>query len=421
MYPRLTISICRNFLFFSFLLPFLHGIAQERRLEYFIRQGLKNSVLISDLHNQVRSNSVDSLLVKALNKPQVGFRGYAYYAPVINHYGYSDILTNIANLTSVLNVSQTIFNKRTVEANLMRTGIQHESLSNEIRLAEKELKKVITESYLEVYSVYTGIAFDRELLTFAKEEAKILRSLTESGIYRQTDYLSFMNDLQAQELSIREQQIRYLKQITDLNILCGITDTVEIIPVKPEAEEIFPVKPGHSPFFERFRIDSLRIANQKLLFDRTYKPAVNWFSDAGLINNDPTVIYQNFGLSIGLSFTIPVYDGNQRKLNSLKLKTVEESRTGYAAAFRREVDQRLYQLHRELEQTSALLPLDQSQARNSELLVSQQRELVSHGAVSITDYLVAVRNYITARRNLNQHEVRILQIRNEMNYWKNDE
>jgi len=413
--------ICRAILVLSFFLAFLHGAAQERKLDYFFQEGLKNSPVIMDLHEQVRSASIDSLLIKAMNKPQVGFRGYTYYAPVVNHYGYSEILTNIANLTSVMYVSQPIFNKRTVEASLLKAGIQHESLSNTIRLAENDLKKAITESYLVVYSTFIEITLDRELISFAKKEGKILKSLTEDGICKQTDYFLFMIVLQDQEISLREQQILFRRQISDLNILCGITDTVTITPVKPNLGEIPLVKPGHSPFFERFRIDSLRIANEKIFINRNYKPAINWFSDAGLINNDPMVIYQNFGLSIGLNFTVPVYDGNQRKLNFQKLKTEEDSRSGYAAAFKREYDQRLQQLLKELDQTSALLPLDQSQTRNSELLVSQQRELVSKGAGSITDYLIAVKNYLSARRNLNQHEVRILQIRNEINYWKNSE
>jgi outer membrane protein TolC len=408
-------------LFLLLSLQFLTGNAQDRGLDYYLLQGVNNSALIRDLHNQVRSNSMDSLLIKAMNKPQVGFRGYAYYAPVVNNYGYSEILTNIANLTSVITVSQPIFNKKTVEANLLKTGIQHESISNAIRLAENELKKSITESYLAVYSTFTEIELDRELISFANEEGKILKSLTEQGIGKQTDYLLFRIVLQDQEMALREQEILFRKQISDLNLLCGMTDTGSITPVKPDLGDIPLLKPVHSPYFERFKIDSLRIANERIFIDRSYKPAISWFSDAGLINNDPMVIYQNFGLSIGLNFTVPVFDGNQRKLNFQKLKAEEDSRSGYAAAFRREYDQRLQQLLRELDQTSALLPLDQSQTRNAELLVSQQRALVGKGAGSITDFLLAVKNYLSARRNFNQHEVRILQIRNEIKYWKNYE
>jgi hypothetical protein len=40
------------------------------------------------------------------------------------------------------------------------------------------------------------------------------------------------------------------------------------------------------------------------------------------------------------------------------------------------------------------------------------------GSGSITDYLIAVKNYLSVRKSLTQYEVRILQIQNEINYFK---
>lgn len=410
--------LCRILLVVSFFLAFLFGKSQEQTLDYFLQQGIKNSPLIRDLNGQIRSNRIDSLLIKAMNKPRVEFRGYAFYAPVVNNFGYSEIITNIANLTTVMNVSQQLFNKKTVEANLLKTGVQRQSLVNSVRLTEIGLKKAITGAYLDAWSTYSDVSVNLELLSFAKEQEKILKSLTASGIYKQTDYLSFMIDLQGQELQVRELNLQFRKQISGLYILCGIRDTGTFSPVKPELGNPPPVKKEISPLFMRFYLDSLRITNEKILIDRNYKPAVSWFTDAGLINNDPKVIYQNFGLSLGLNFTLPVYDGNQRKLNHQKLKSEEDIRAGYAEAFKREYNQQLQQLSDELDETLALLPAVSSQARNAELLVNQEKELVIKGSGSITDYLIAVKNYLSVRKSLNQYEVRILQIRNEIDFLK---
>lgn len=408
----------RILLVVSFFLSFLPGRSQEQTLDYFLQQGIKNSPLIRDLNGQIRSNRIDSLLIKAMNKPRVEFRGYAFYAPVVNNFGYSEILTNIANLTSVMSVSQQLFNKKTVEANLLKTGIQKQSLANTVRLTENSLKKAITAVYLDAWSINSDISVNLELVSFAKEQAKILKSLTENGIYKQTDYLSFMFDLQGQELQVGELNLRFRKQISDLYILCGIRDTASFSPVKPELGNPSPSKQVLLPLFMRFYLDSLRITNENILIDRNYKPTVSWFSDAGLINNDPKVIYQNFGLSLGLNFTLPIYDGNQRKLNHQKRKSEEDIRAGYAEAFNREYHQQLQQFLDELDQTRALLPAVRSQVRNAELLVNQEKELVSKGSGSITDYLIAVKNYLSVRKSLNQYEVRLLQIQNEINYLK---
>lgn len=403
------------FIVFLFL-SFLHSEGQERKLDYFTSEGLRNSPLVRDLKGQVSSNGVDSLLVRAMNKPKVEFRSYAFYAPVVNHYGYSEILTNIANLTSVVSVYQPIFNKKTTEGNILKTKIQGQSLTNTLRLTELSLKKDITAAYLDVCSIYADISVDEELLSFAQEQKKILKSLTDHSIYKQTDFLSFMLGSQELEFQANELNIEYRKQISDLYILCGIKDTGTFFPVIPDLGTESPSGHWMSPLFLRFYIDSLRISNEYLLIDRNYHPKVSWFSDAGLINNDPRVIYQNFGLSVGLNFTLPVYDGNQRKLNSEKLKYEEDIRTGYSEAYKREYSQQYQQLSAQQAQIRALLPAIKSQVEDSRLIVDQEKELVYKGVGSITDYLIAMKNYLSVRKRSKQYEIKLLQIQNEINF-----
>jgi hypothetical protein len=71
----------------------------------------------------------------------------------------------------------------------------------------------------------------------------------------------------------------------------------------------------------------------------------------------------------------------------------------------------------EQDQTRALIPEVRKQVTNSEMLVKQLKELVISGSGSITDYLIAVKNYLTVRKSLNLYEVRLLQIQNEINYY----
>ena len=417
-YSLKKMSLIRLVLLLSFFLPCLTATSQDNSLEFFLQQGLKNSPLLKDIQIQISSGKIDSLLIKAMYHPKVEFRGYAFYAPIINHFGYSEVLTNIANLTSVMSVSQPLFNKKTVAATILKNDIQKHNLANTVHLTENNLKKTITSQYLDIYATYSEISVHLELLSFAKEQGKILKSLTENGIYKQTDYLSFAIDIQDQVLQIQELNLQFRRQISDLYMLCGLKDTGIFSPFKPELEPPPRLTQNNSPSFVRFYIDSLRITNENLLIDRNYKPSVNWFADAGLINNDPAVIYQNFGLSLGLNFSLPVYDGNQRKLNHQKLKAEEEIRAGYKTAFKKEYDQQLQQWNDELNRTEALLPAVSEQVGNTEMLVKQEKELVNRGSGSITDYLIAVKNYLSVRKSLTQYEIRILQIRNEIIYWK---
>jgi outer membrane protein TolC len=153
------------------------------------------------------------------------------------------------------------------------------------------------------------------------------------------------------------------------------------------------------------------------LIDRNYKPAISWFSDAGLLNNFPRDIYKNFGISAGLSLSVPIYDGHQRSLNHEKLKIAEDTRKNYAGYFQQQFSQQLQQLHLELQQTKEIIPAVQQQMGFAESVIKQQKNLVNAGMASMTDYVAALRNFITVKRSVNQYQLRILQLITEINYW----
>lgn len=408
--------------FFPIILIYLSilqfpSFAQVKSLDFFIDQGLIHSPVLKDINNQVNSNLVDSLLVKAGQKPQVSYNGLLYYAPVIYGIGYSEVITNISNISSVVYVSQRIFNQKTIEAQYSKSGIQNLALRISSKITENELRKVITLQYLSACSVSNDITFNRDLLSSSKDEELILRQLVEKGLYKQVDYLSFMVELKAQELLLNDLQIQYQKEVSALHVLCGLPDTAYEQLALPEIKLNSPVSAANSPFFNRFVADSLKIQNEKLLVDRNYKPSINWFSDAGLLNNLPRDISKNFGFSMGLSLSVPIYDGQQRRLNYEKLKIAENTRTNYAGYFKQQFSQQLQQLYTELKKTQEIIPEVNQQLGFAESVIKQEKYLINAGNISVTDYVTALKNYISIKRNLNQYQVKILQIITEINYW----
>jgi hypothetical protein len=313
-------KFCCFILALSFLMIHEHSSSgQGNNLEFFISQGIIHSPVLKDLANQAGSNSFDSLLIKAGQKPQVSFNGLLYYAPVINGIGYSDVITNISNITSVVYASQHIFNQKTIEAQYSKFGIQNQAIRISSKITENDLKKAITLLYLSACSVSNDISINTELLASAKDESLILKQLVEKGLYKQVDYNSFMLEYMAQDLSLKDLQIEYHKEISSLNAICGLPDEFYDQLELPDIILNPALNRESSPFFKRYIVDSLKIQNEKLLIDRNYKPSVNWFSDAGLLNNLPRDISRNFGFSVGLSLTVPIYDGHQRTLNYDKL------------------------------------------------------------------------------------------------------
>jgi outer membrane protein TolC len=390
---------------------------QVTPLDYFLQEGLSNSPVLKDLNNQVRMNGIDSMLVRASRVPQVGFNTYMMYAPIINGYGYSEPITNGQNLTSTVTVSQQVFNGKTIEARYNKYNIENQSIRNSMLISTADLTRAITNQYLVAYALFGEIGFSEEIYKTSSEEETVLKTLVDKGLFKQTDFLAFQIALQALNLNIRDLKIQYQGELTLLKVLCGISDTTGVNLALPQLQPVPYLKGGNSIFFHRFTIDSLRLVNERTLLDRQYKPTLSWFGDAGLVNNEPRYIYQNFGISIGLSLNMPVYDGNQRNLNYHKLKASDETRMDYQNTYKTQYSLQLQQLYTELARTREILPVVRKQLELSGELTRLDLALLNNGGITITDYILAMKNYLNIRRDLNQYEVRIQKIINEINYW----
>ena len=411
MSPRCLLAI--SLVFFG-----MSVFCQVRTIDFYITAGISNSPLLKDLNNQVKAHSIDSLLIKANRLPKVGFNGTLYYAPIINEYGYSEAVTNGGIFSTLVTVSQELFNAKTTEAQYAQLGIQNLSLANTGKITENDLRKEITSQYLDVCFLSKEINSSLETLKSLENEDAILRQFTEKGIYRQTEYLSFYLELQSQKLSYHEAMSQYRKELNQLNLACGISDTSLVVLSIPSLVVNQTENSLLSTYFLRFKLDSLGIQNEKTILDRNYKPKISWFTDAGLLNNVPGDIYKNFGISLGLNFSLPVYDGNQRKLNYQKLKNTEETRKNYQDYFIHQYDTRLQQLREELARTKSMIPEIEHQAATASLLLKEDEELLSKGGLPVTEYITTIKTWIGIRQSLNEYQKRILQIINEINYWK---
>ena len=402
---------------FSLLICFT-GYNQNCTLDGYLDLGIANSPVLKDLSNQIRSNQYDSLIARATFLPQVNFNGSMMYAPVINGWGYSEVITNGQNLGGTVNVSQQLFNQKTREANYEKYTLEAGNLDNARKISLQELKKAITAQYLTAIAALEDKKYQQEVLATLGNESRVLKAWTEKGIYRQTDYLSLQVEIMNLERNIGDLDLQYRKEYWNLKLICGIADTAFCDLQLPTISDTLTPKTEHSIYFRKFMIDSLQISNEKRLTDRRYQPAFSWFADGGLVNNEPRYLYQNFGLSVGMSMTLPVFDGNQRKINYDKIRMREETRKNYQENFRFRYQAQLKQLSAELEKVRLLKGENEKQIAMVRELIEADRVLLNAGSLAVTDYILALKNLIDVRHAGLLYQIRTQYILNEINFWK---
>ena len=207
-----------------FLSP-LFSFAQNKDLDYFINQSLSRDPKFTELRNLILVNKIDSELIVAGNKIQVTGSGNAYYAPVINGYGYDVAITNGQQLAALVALNKQIYNKRNLSLQFKSLQLQNDSLANSSVIYQQDLKKTIITQYLLTYGDQLQLKSNDEVISLLIKEEQILKTLTEKNVYRQADYLSFLVTLQQQQLTRNQLMVQYKNNYSTLNYLAGIVDT----------------------------------------------------------------------------------------------------------------------------------------------------------------------------------------------------
>jgi outer membrane protein TolC len=408
----------RFILIFYLLFLSFHVFSQTQSLDYYINKAIKNSPLLNDYHNQLQAGKMDSLLIKAGEKIQVEANSQVMYAPVITGWGYDEALTNGANISGLVGVKKNIIDKKVRESAFNGLALQKQLVGNSIKISVKDIKKAVTSQYLTAFLDYSEITFNQGQLEILKNQLQLLKRLVESGIYKQTDYLSLLVEIQALDLLITQSNGQYENDLYSLNLLCGITDPANVKLVQPEIVDTKELNLEQSPLFMQFRLDSLKIENEKKIIADQVRPKLNLFADAGLMSSTLENIYKRFGVSAGINLNIPLYDGGQRKIQIQKLALSELSRTSYQQFFKSQYNQQIMQLYAELAVTAKVISQINEQLLTLHDFNSMAKIQMGNGLISITEYLSSVKNLLTLNKTLNQTTIKRLQLINELNYLK---
>ncbi|SHL32875.1 Outer membrane protein TolC [Flavobacterium chilense] len=408
------------YLFLMLVLIGSKSFSQEKDLSYFIDKARTNSPLLADYQNQIKISTLDSLLNRASYKTQVAGNLNANYAPVINGYGYDTALSNGQMVSALVGFNQRILGKGQISSQAESFKLIKDALIINKKVAVKDLDKSIISQYITAFGTEKQMAFNNKVTTLLKEEEVILKKLTKNSIYRQTDYLIFNATIKQQELTALRLKQQYQNDLALLNYLTGERDTT-LVKLKSPDLVIKADKEQGSIFLKQFETDSLKIKNADKLIDNNYKPALSLLGDAGYNSSFISQGYKNFGFSVGVGLSIPIYDGNQRNLQHQKNSMALATNESYTRNFKRQYEQQLLLLNQKFNQSIETNKMLQSQLSVAEALIEANKKLLLSGDAQITEYIIALSNLISIQDAITQNSVNNLQTINEINYWKSNE
>lgn len=407
----------KSFIYLLLLIVPAVAIAQTKDLSYFIDKSVTNSPQLLEYRNLILSNSIDSQLIVAANRYQITGNGNTYYAPIIKGYGYDIAITNGQQLSALIALNKQIYNKRNLSLQFNNQRLQRDSLNITSSITIQDIKKSIITQYITAYGDQLQLEFSDEVIRLLSSEDSVLKRLTQKNVYRQVDYLSFLVTLRQQELTRSQLDLLYKNDYGTLNYLAGIVDTTTSTLSTPNLQAVTNYLENGSPFLQKYQLDSLRLINEKNLVDVGYRPKVNLFADAGYQSSFNIAPYKNFGTSVGVNLSIPIYDGHQKQLQYTKINIKERTRQKQRDFFSTQYQQQVLQLQQQLKALESLREPINKQIQYLQTLIDVNGKLLETGDIKITDYVLALSNYISSRNLVIQNIISRFQIINQLNYW----
>ena len=395
---------------------FANVLAQS--VDDYIGWGLKNSPLLYDFNNQKLAGKLDSLLLLATFKPQVNQLTQAIHYPSGTGWGYDEAITNGGTYSSLVSVIQPLFTRKRISGQLQTIDLLNQTLKLNTKITILDLKKSITSQYLTVYNDFTQNQFNQSVLELLNKEQKTVKALVDKGVYLVTDYMNLQILIRSQSIAISQSLIQLENDLALLNLLCGISEKQEIKLVKPDLSVQNNYGAENSPVFAQFRIDSLKNRNSRQLIDLNYRPKINIFADGGFNGIAPENVPHNFGASVGVNFSVPIYDGKQRKLQYEKIDLAENTRINYKRYYSSQYKIQFDQLKNQLNMTEHLLGEISNQLTEQERLIELYRIELEKGLVRFLDFITVFNSYTATKITCLVTEVNRLQIINQLNYLK---
>lgn len=412
------------------LLIIFSGISSaQNSLEYYLNRGINNSPTLTEYHNLQDINNIQNELNSAENSSLKIFLTADYlFAPYFNNngqlistnpdpkaFGYDIGISNGGLYSAQLNVEKNIFNEGIIDALQNQNKIQTEQYSYSYKLEKHNLEKQITDQYLASYKSLLLYELSNEIVSNLSEQLNIITDLVEKGYERAQNYLLLKIELQNEQINLNEAYQGYKNDLSQLNTICGIRDTNVILLNKVELSLALP-KTG-SDFYKKYELDSLATINEQSLFETKYLPQLKLFANTGLNAVEIDGIQRKIGMSAGLNFTYPIYDGGQKNLtqqqNIITQKTISDYKNYFDVnleLLKSNTSQRINSVKKNFDDLNV-------QIVEYQKLMYLSTESLRKGDISMIEYLALVRNFIDLKKSIIDKEINYQTEINNYNYW----
>lgn len=420
----------RNVLLITIIVLYLScRLDAQNNLQFYLNAAIKNSPALKENINLLRINELNiSLNESQYTLPQISLTSNYLFAPYFNNngkivsanpdskaIGYDVGITNGGLYSVLINIEKNIFNGGITSVLQKQIKIQQTQNKFNYELEKRNLQRQVTEKYLNALKSLMLYNLSKEILQNIETQLELTGELVEKGYAKSQSYLLLKIELQTQKIALKEIFRQYKNDLLQLNSFCGITDTqtvfIDSVQLKMHGSK------SSFNFLEKFNLDSLAAANQQELFETKYIPQVKLFFNTGLNAVELNGIQRKFGMSAGIDFIMPIYDGGQKNItrqqNEIAINTIKNYKhfaSTNIELYKQSVILNIQQLQDNLREISV-------QLKDCKELINLSNKRLNTGDISMIEYLTLLKNFIELRKTYIEKEIALQLEINNYNYW----
>ncbi len=404
--------------------------AQNRDISYYQSVAKTNSPEIKENVNLQKFNLFQNDIIKAQNqKPHVNFTADYLFAPFFlnngkfmsiaanpdsKSFGYDAAITDGGLYAAQVGVTKSLFNKKTINALLEQNRFENQSLQIGQTQLQHDLAKNVNDAYIAVYSAQQQKDYLQGSISVLQERLGILESLVKKDLMKQSDYLQLEIEINGKRFELKQQHNALLGAISQLNSLCGITDTSIYRFSAPVFIKSIPVE---TFFMEgKYTNDSLSVLAQQAIQNTKYRPQLEVFGNTGLNSTQTSTMVHNIGVSAGFHFSFPIYDGHQKRITESQNRILLENTRNYRNAYVYRIQNELALIDRQINAEKESLAILESQLSRMQTLINTYESKLALGQISVMEYVVALQDYSQAIQSKLQIESNTWLLINQYNY-----
>lgn len=413
------------------ILFFTHrSSAQQRDLSFYQNTAHQNNPALKENTNlQQYTVLQNDFTLAQFRKPQVNFTADYLFAPYFGNngqvisitsnpdskaFGYNAGITNGGWYAAQLNASVPLLTGKIVDKYFNQNSVQNKLLKNENLKLIHELDKNVSDQYIIACQIQQEVGYLQKIISLVADRKKIVEALVQKGLMQQNDFLLLEIEINSRKYDIQQQQIALSNAFTQLNDLCGISDTTIYGLTTPVINQTRQLQQFN--YEQKFQLDSLNIIAQQEVFNTKYRPQIAAYGNTGLNAVDAAYIPHSIGMSAGLHLYIPIYDGNLKKTVDQQNKLLMQNTEQYNRVTALRIQNNLNNFQQQINLTSQSLSLLNNQLSTQETLLQILKDKVVIGQISVTDYLIAIQSYAETNKNKIQAQAGLLLLINQYNF-----